>query len=266
MKPAAAFAVPIASSSCGARTCWLCFPANERAVRISSANETRKTPTAAGKRRMTSCQAGCGTAKLGSPAGIAPTTATPCACRSNAHETPMAATTTTSAAGALGMKTRSANSAASAAAASATVVPLMWFRSCRTSQSCEQRVAGIDRETSELPELADDQDDCDAMDVAQSTPDGRSSRRSSPSAAPRQARSTPRRAVRASRQAQPRYRWLTLRGAGLPRRRGSRPILPRACKTHPHGVRLERSSRATLAARGGKVGLGARSRSSELES
>ena len=50
VNPAAAFAAPIASSSCDARTFWLCFPANDRAVRISSANETRKMPSAAGTR------------------------------------------------------------------------------------------------------------------------------------------------------------------------------------------------------------------------
>ncbi len=48
--PAAAFAAPIASSSCDASMCWLCLPANERAVRISSAKETRKMPPAAGNR------------------------------------------------------------------------------------------------------------------------------------------------------------------------------------------------------------------------
>jgi hypothetical protein len=103
VSPAAVFAAPIASSSCDARTCWLRFPAKERAVRISSANETRKMPAAAGTRGTTSCNAGVGTSMLGSPAGIAPTIATPSACKSSAHESPIAATTTTSAAGSRGM-------------------------------------------------------------------------------------------------------------------------------------------------------------------
>ena len=48
VKPAAAFAAPITSSSCEARTCSPRRPAKARAVRISSAKETRKTPSAAG--------------------------------------------------------------------------------------------------------------------------------------------------------------------------------------------------------------------------
>ena len=36
-------------------------------------------------------------------------------------------------------------------------------------QEGTQRVAGVDRETEELPELADDQDNGDAWDVAHNT-------------------------------------------------------------------------------------------------
>jgi hypothetical protein len=46
-------------------------------------------------------QAGLGRSKLGKPAGIAPTTATPCACRSKSYENAIATMTTTSAAGTL---------------------------------------------------------------------------------------------------------------------------------------------------------------------
>jgi hypothetical protein len=42
VNPAAALAAAIASSSCDPRTLWLCLPANDRAVRISSAKQTGK--------------------------------------------------------------------------------------------------------------------------------------------------------------------------------------------------------------------------------
>jgi hypothetical protein len=77
VKPPAAFAAPIASSSCDARTFSPCFPAKTRAVRISSAKVTRKTPNAAGTRRTTSASGGVGIVGLGSPDGTGPTTATP---------------------------------------------------------------------------------------------------------------------------------------------------------------------------------------------
>ena len=87
VKPAAALAAPIASSSCEARTCWPCLPAKERAVRISSAKATRKMPSAAGT-SATMSPKGAGSEARSSEArpGSAPTTAMPWAWKSSAQE------------------------------------------------------------------------------------------------------------------------------------------------------------------------------------
>ena len=82
MKPAATFATPIDTSSCDARTCSRRFPANARAVRISSANETRKSPNAAGRSATTSERPGVGIDGRGQSALTGPTIATPWLARS----------------------------------------------------------------------------------------------------------------------------------------------------------------------------------------
>ena len=78
---------------------------------------------------------GLGISKLGNPAGIDPTSAMPCAAKSNAHESVIAATTTSSAPGSFGISIRSPNSATRDTALTATVVPLMLPSSLMTSQS-----------------------------------------------------------------------------------------------------------------------------------
>ena len=70
-----------------------------------------------------SAKAGVGISKLGSPAGIGPTTAIPCAAKSNAHESPIAETTIRSAAGSFAISSRRANNAASDTALTAIVAP-----------------------------------------------------------------------------------------------------------------------------------------------
>ena len=79
---------------------------------------------AAGTRWTMSANPGLGMSKLGSPAGIGPTTAMPCAAKSNAHERPIVATTMRSAAGSFGIRNRRPNNAASDTALTATVAPL----------------------------------------------------------------------------------------------------------------------------------------------
>src|SRR5437764_920213 len=59
----------MARSSCETRTCWPRLPANDRAVRISSANERAKIPAAAGRIRTTSRNGGSGKANFGKPEG-----------------------------------------------------------------------------------------------------------------------------------------------------------------------------------------------------
>jgi hypothetical protein len=135
VRPAAAFAAPIANSSCDARTFWRCFPANDRAVRISSANETRKMPSAAGTSSRTSASGGVGMVRLGRPAGIAPVTSIPWLARSSAHELAIATTTTSSAPGSKGTKKRSRKSAARATRLTTTVAPLTSPSSSSTSAS-----------------------------------------------------------------------------------------------------------------------------------
>ena len=166
VNPAAAFAAPIASSSCDARTGSWRRPANERAVRISSANETRNTPSAAGASSATSPNPGRGSVGRGRPLGIRPTTATPWPARSSAQETPIAPTTTTSAPGTRGTKKRNASSTASADGAD---------RHRRAAYRAElagvlgqpvERVAGADREAEQLSDLADHEHDRNAVDVA----------------------------------------------------------------------------------------------------
>ena len=91
VKPAAAFAAPIVRSSCDARTCSPRLPANARAVRISSANETRKRPTAAGTSSRTSSSGGVGNVGRGRPPATGPTIATPWRAKSNSQERAIAA-------------------------------------------------------------------------------------------------------------------------------------------------------------------------------
>ena len=142
VKPAAAFAAPITNSSCEARTCSPRLPANARAVRISSANETRKTPSAAGTSWSTSPSGGVGMLGRGSPPATGPTVAIPCSAKSSAHEAPIAPTTTSSAPGSAGMKRRRTRSAVSVTALSAIVVPLTSPSSRATSPSfCSGSVA-----------------------------------------------------------------------------------------------------------------------------
>ena len=164
LSPATRFPAPIASSSCEPRTLWWCLPANDRAVRISSANETTKIPAAAGMRWTICVSGGDGNERCGSPDGIAPTIAMPCDAKSNPHERAIATTTTRSAAGSFGRKRFSTNSdderargeggrRAADAAELADHLPQLPERVIR---------ALIDRPRS-LGELADDEDDRDAV-------------------------------------------------------------------------------------------------------
>ena len=99
VSPAATLAAPIANTSCSARTCCPCLPANDRAVRISSAKLTRKIPTAAVTSSSASPPPGVGRARSGMPLGTLPTTARPRSSRSSHQEIPIPPTTTSSAAG-----------------------------------------------------------------------------------------------------------------------------------------------------------------------
>jgi hypothetical protein len=69
---------------------------------ISSAKLTRKIPTAAGRSRKTSPSPGIGMSRSGMPLGTLPVTETPLSSRSSRQETPIAPTTTSSAAGKAG--------------------------------------------------------------------------------------------------------------------------------------------------------------------
>ena len=125
----AALATLIASSSWSARMCWPWRPANERAVSISSANETRNSPAAAGASVATSVHGGLGIFRSGRPAGISPTTATPCSSSPSAFDATIAPITTTSAAGSRGDTERAASSSTRAVAPTANVVAFtspMW--------------------------------------------------------------------------------------------------------------------------------------------
>ena len=82
-----------------------------------------------------STKRGVGISKLGRPAGIGPTTAIPCAAKSNPHESPIATATTSSAAGSFGIRNRSPNNAISAVTLTATVAPLTSSISVITSHS-----------------------------------------------------------------------------------------------------------------------------------
>ena len=166
MKPAAAFAAPIASSSCEARTFWRCFPANARAVRISSAKETTKMPSAAGTSRTTSRMRGVGTVTLGSPTGSSRRPRRRGSLGRAPTKPQSTATTTISAAGSLGRKKRSTNSAASATTLTTTVVAAHVAELVDHLPQLTERLAGVDRKPEQLAELADDQHHGDAMDVA----------------------------------------------------------------------------------------------------
>ena len=154
VKPAAAFAAPIVRSSWDARTVSRRFPANARAVRISSANETRNSPTAAGTSWTMSPSGGVGTVGRGSPLATGPTVATPWAARSRAHDAPIAPTTTTSAPGTIGRNRRRPNIAASDAMLTASVIPLTSPSSRITSQSRPSGSVASMSSPSSLPSCA----------------------------------------------------------------------------------------------------------------
>ena len=165
MIPAAAFAAPIASSSCPTRMCWSWLPANERAVRISSANDTRNSPTAAGTSASVSCHGGVGTLSRAARRGCPrpPRRRLP---RSSAQEATIAPTTTISAAGSRGTRKRGGATAASAATPTATVATLTSPISRPTSTSCGIGSRASMSTPEQLAELPDDQHDRDAVDVA----------------------------------------------------------------------------------------------------
>ena len=124
VKPAAAFAAPMTNSSCDARTCSPRLPAKARAVRISSAKETRKTPSAAGSSRRTSASGGVGRLGAWQAAGNRADGRDPVRGEVERPRAAIAPATTSRAPGSAGMKRRRRSRAASATALSAAVAPL----------------------------------------------------------------------------------------------------------------------------------------------
>ena len=166
VSPAAAFAAPMTSNSCPARTCSPRLPAKARAVRISSANETRKTATAAGASFSRSASCGVGRLGRGRPAGTGPTVAIPWPAKSKIQEAAIAQTTTSSAPGSTRQEApqeqqRGERDDAHGDGGSADVAEL----ADHLGQAL-QRLGRRDLEAEQLAQLGDDQDDRHPVQVA----------------------------------------------------------------------------------------------------
>ena len=147
--------------------CW-CFRANERAVRIPSANATRKMPTAAGRAERARLPLDRRTTMLGRPLGTEPTTATPRSSRSSHHETATAPPTTT-AAGAAGSREatyRSGKQRRQRAGPDEERRPVRVEELAQHLGDLGDRVSRVDVESEQLPELRDHEHHRDAVQVA----------------------------------------------------------------------------------------------------
>ena len=94
-----------------------------------------------------------------------PTVATPWDERSAADQTTIPPTTTNSEPGAFGATRRNTSTTASEVRPTATVAPLALPISRSASASCGRGSDRVDRESQQLLELTDDQDDRDAVHV-----------------------------------------------------------------------------------------------------
>ena len=166
VSPAAAFAAPIASSSCDARTGSWRRPANERAVRISSANETRNTPSAAGASSATSPSPGRGSVGRGRPLGIRPDDRDAVAGQVERPGGADRADDDDQRAGDARDEEAKREQHRQRHGADRHRRAADLAELARRSRPAGERVAGADREAEQLAELADHEHDRDAVDVA----------------------------------------------------------------------------------------------------
>ncbi len=146
LNPAAMFDVPKASSSWSASTVSLFLAAIAREIRMASEKLTRKMPIAGTISDCTSASPTAGMARCGRPGGTAPTSATPCALRSQYQETAIPSTTTMSADGQRGRMRRMRASTTIAPSPSASVARLMAERLVDVAEQLLQGVAALGRD------------------------------------------------------------------------------------------------------------------------
>ena len=175
-----------------ARTFWSCLPANERAVRIPSAKQTRKMPTAAGSSVSTSAPGRDGTSKLGRPAGIvADRRRRRASLRSSAHEARIATRPRAAPPAAAGSSEAQREQHARARPRRRGRSRRWRHRARARSPRAAAAVARLDREPEQLRRAGRRRARPRRRGCSRSAPAARSSPRSSRAAAATRARSTP---------------------------------------------------------------------------
>ena len=204
MIPAAALIPEKARSSWFALTFWPCLPAKDLAVRMPSAKLTRKIPRAAGTSVATSSSGG----RRHLEAGAAPTESPRRPPRRDRRgrtprTTKIEASTTISAAGNRGRKKPCEEEGAESDDAHEHRRAIRFADLLHCLDDLGAGLRGVDVDAEHLPQLAADEDDCYAVDVADEDRAGEVVGKPAEAHDPRKKEAGRRRAGRVSRRALP---------------------------------------------------------------